>query len=438
MMIYWDNILFLFVLMMGTTIFIKNIRRIYFNISLGQAQTHIKQKKERWLLVLKVALGQGRINHKPLIGLLHFLVYIGFFILNIEIIEILIDGIFGTHRFIANIYPNFYKIFTCILDIFALSTTIAVIIFFIRRNLIKIDRFTHPDLKGWAKTDANWILFMEFLIMMAFFLMNASDSALQMRGVYPQRGFFPVSEWFLDSWLNNLTSSLLIVIERLSWWFHFIGIIFFLNYICYSKHLHIFLAFPNIWYSYKENLGEINNIPSITQEVQQMLNISIIPNNNNKDIPTKFGAEDALDLNKIQLLNAYSCVECGRCTEVCPANITGKKLSPRKIMMAVRDRIDEIGKNIHKNGKFIDDKKPLLHHHISPEEIWACTTCMACAEACPLYIDPASIIIDMRRFLVMEQSNAPQELHKMMNNIENYYTPWQYNPEDRANWADDC
>lgn len=436
-MLYWDNFLFLLILMMGISIFIKNMKRIYTNISLGQKTPYINQRKKRWQLVLKIALGQGRMNNKPIVGVLHFLVYVGFFILNIEFIEILIDGVLGTHRFFAKFQPYYYKIFTCILEIFALITIIAVIIFFIRRNLIKIKRLNHSDLKGWAKQDANWILILEFMIIMAFFSMNATDNLLQNRGVYPQYGFFPVSEWALGGFLDNFSSKSLIIFERMAWWGHFIGIIFFLNYICYSKHLHIFLAFPNIWYSYKENSGAINNIPSVTQEIRQMLNPNFSLNNQSENIPEKFGAEDVLDLNKIQLLNAYSCVECGRCTDVCPANITEKKLSPRKIMMSVRNRIEEVGANIQNNGKFIEDNKTLLNHYISPEEIWACTTCMACTEACPLYIDPASIIIDMRRFLVMEQSNAPQELLRMMNNIENYSAPWQYPPTEREKWKNE-
>ena len=430
-MFYFDNILFFILLVIGIGLFIKNMKKVYQNISLGKKTPHINQRKERWFLVLKVAFGQGRINQKPLVGVLHFLVYLGFFIINLEFFEILIDGLFGKHRFFAPIFgEKYYSLFTATLEVFALLTAMAVVVFFLRRNLVKVSRLNHPDLKGWAKQDANYILILEFLIMWAFLQANASDFILQTRGVYPHVGFFPISEFIFVPFLENLDDTVLMIIERSSWWFHFIVILLFLNYLYYSKHLHILLAFPNIWYSYKENKGEMNNLKAVTQEIQLMLNPNAIQENPT-NIPKKFGAEDVFDLNKIQLLNAYSCVECGRCTEVCPANITGKKLSPRKIMMSVRDRLQEVTKIQQ------PDNKTLLNDYISPEEIWACTTCLACSESCPLYIDPASVIIDLRRFLVMEQSSAPQELHKAMSNIENNATPWSYNPEDRAKWINE-
>lgn len=424
---YLDNILFLIFLVIGLGNFTKGMRRIYHNISKGQEISPILHQKKRWLLVLKVALGQGRMNDKPWLGFLHFLVYIGFFIINIEVVEILIDGIFGTHRFFSSLFPiKFYQIFTLILEILAVLTAVVVLIFFIRRNILKVPRLAHKDLKGWAKLDANFILIMEFLIMWAFLQTNAADSLLQSRGLYVQQGLFPISEWIFSEGLEGFGSETLIFIERFSWWFHFVGILFFLNYLCYSKHLHIFFAFPNIWYSFKEKKAEMKPIKSITQEIKA----SQIPHSGNLspvEIPPKFGAEDVFDLDKIQLLNAYSCVECGRCTEVCPAQMTGKKLSPRKVMMSVRDRMEELDKNPQSS-------QTLLHHYISSEEIWACTTCNACAEVCPLYIDPVSVILEMRRYLVMEQSSAPQELHKMMMNMESYAAPWAYSTYERENW----
>lgn len=424
---YWGQILFFLLLIVSISLFIRNLRKIYLNIQSGKEIPKIKQKKTRWLLVLKIALGQGRMNNKPLIGVLHFLVYIGFFIINLEFIEILIDGLSGSHRFLSKIFSEkIYQYFTAVLEIFAVATVLAVSIFFIRRNFLKIPRLSNSDLKGWAKKDANWILLLEFLMMWAFLQTNATDAILQNREIYPKNGYFPISE-SLFSGLQNLSTDTLVLIERGSWWFHFIGILFFLNYLCFSKHLHIILAFPNIWYSFREKKGEIPNISSITQEIKYLLNPNSSTNPSN-ELP-KLGAEDVFDLNKIQLLNAYSCVECGRCTEVCPAYITGKKLSPRKIMMSVRDRIENLGKN---NAQ--EKSKKLIGDYISHEEIWACTTCNACSEACPLYIDPASIIIELRRFLVMEKSSSPNELNKMTNNIDLYSTPWAYSENDRENW----
>ena len=422
-MLYIDNILFFIILCISLGLFIKNMKKVYQNISLGQEIPLLRKKKERWFLVLKTALGQGRINKKPLVGILHFFVYIGFFIINLELFEIIFDGILGTHRFLFPIFGiHLYSYFTAILESFSLLTIIAVVIFFIRRNFIKIPRLNHPDLKGFSKQDANFILILEFLLMCAFLTMNTSDSILQHRGIYHKAGFFPISNFILSPFFENFNSDILLFIERSSWWFHILGILFFLNYLYYSKHLHILLAFPNIWYSYKDNKGKINNMETITKEIKLMLTQEYLPQK-------KLGAEDIFDLNKIQLLNAYTCVECGRCTEVCPANITGKKLSPRKIMMSVRDRLQEVQKNSYQ----LDEKK-LLNDYITEEEIWACTTCNACSEICPLYIDPTSIIIDLRRFLVMEKSSFPQEFHKVITNMENYNSPWTYPPEDRENW----
>lgn len=296
------------------------------------------------------------------------------------------------------------------------------------------------ELFGWPKDDANWILVIEFVLMMLFFSMNAADHVLQQRGVLTEVGSFPVSTTLFGALFSNFGDATLEVIERVAWWLHIIGVFFFMNYLYYSKHLHILFAFPNTWFAKLDPKTQLNNLDSVTKEIKLMMDPNADPyaapaEPDPNAVPEKFGAEDIFDLDKVQLLNAYTCTECGRCTEVCPANLTGKKLSPRKIMMATRDRLEEVGKNINKNGKFVDDGKKLLDNHISREELWACTTCNACTEACPVLIDPVSIIIEMRRFLVMEQSAAPQELNMMMANVENNAAPWQYNQADRLNWA---
>ncbi|MDQ1098006.1 heterodisulfide reductase subunit C [Chryseobacterium camelliae] len=298
------------------------------------------------------------------------------------------------------------------------------------------------ELFGWPKQDANWILIIEFALMVAFFTMNTSDWVLQQRGLLAEHGSFPVSANIFAPIFSNFGDRFLFFSERAAWWFHFVGILFFMNYLYYSKHLHIILAFPSTWYANLEKKGKFNNLESVTKEIKLMMDPNADPyaapaEGDEAAAPSKFGAEDVFDLNQVQLLNAYSCTECGRCTSVCPANITGKKLSPRLILMKTRDRLEEVGKNIDANGKFVDDGKKLLNDYITKEELWACTTCNACTEACPVLLDPLSIIFDMRRFLVMEQSAAPQELNLMMANVENNAAPWQYNQADRLNWAKD-
>ncbi|KIA84477.1 Fe-S oxidoreductase [Kaistella solincola] len=440
---YIDNILFFVALVVGFGLFFKSLKEIYRNIQLGREIDRNDQKPRRWETMARVALGQSKMTKRPIAGILHVIVYVGFVIINIELLEIIIDGIFGTHRFLAGIMGNsFYSAFTATLEILAILVIIAVVIFFIRRNFYGVRRLTMKELFGWPKNDANWILIIEFALMMAFFTMNSSDWLLQQRSAYAAHGSFPVSSSFFAPLLANFSDSTLMFLERGAWWFHFIGILFFMNYLYYSKHLHILLAFPNTWYAKLGPLGRFNNLDSVTKEIKLMMDpnadpYAAPPEEDANAVPEKFGASDIFDLHKVQLLNAYSCTECGRCTAVCPANITGKKLSPRKIMMDTRDRIEEVGKNINKNGKFVEDGKKLLDDHIQREEIWACTTCNACVEACPVLIDPLSIIVELRRFLVMEQSAAPQELNLMMTNVENNAAPWQYNQADRLNWAND-
>ncbi len=438
---YIDNIIFFIALVAGFGLFFKSLKEIHRNIQLGKESNRSDQKSKRWKTMARVAMGQSKMGKRPIAGFFHVIVYVGFVIINIELLEIIVDGIFGTHRFLASIFGNgLYGAFTATLEILAFLVIIAVVVFFIRRNFYGVKRLTMKELFGWPKHDANWILIIEFALMIAFLTMNASDWVLQQREVLAAHGSFPISSNLLGPVFQNLGDTALIFTERGAWWFHFIGILFFMNYLYYSKHLHIILAFPNTWFANLEPKGKFENLDSVTAEIKLMMDpnadpYAAAPDADPNAIPDKFGASDIFDLKQVQLLNAYSCTECGRCTAVCPANITGKKLSPRKIMMDTRDRIEEVGKNINKNGKFVDDGKKLLDDHILREELWACTTCNACVEACPILIDPLSIIVDMRRFLVMEQSAAPQELNQMMTNIENNAAPWQYNQADRLNWA---
>ncbi|MET3537820.1 4Fe-4S dicluster domain-containing protein [Chryseobacterium limigenitum] len=444
---YIDNIIFLILLVAGFGLFAKSLQKIYRNIRLGRKINRSDNKPERWETMARVAMGQSKMTARPVAGILHLFVYVGFVIINIELIEIIVDGIFGTHRFLATIFGHtFYGFFTATLEVLALLVVIGVVVFFIRRNFYGVKRLTMKELFGWPKNDANWILIIEFALMMAFFKMNASDLILQTRGVegFHHLGSFPISEMIFVPFLEifSFDNGFLIFTEKAAWWFHFVGILFFMNYLYYSKHLHIILAFPSTWFANLEKKGKFNNLDSVTKEIKLMMDPNADPyaalaEGSEADVPSKFGAEDIFDLNQVQLLNAYSCTECGRCTSVCPANITGKKLSPRLILMKTRDRLEEVGRNIDKNGSFVDDGKKLLNDYVTKEELWACTTCNACTEACPILLDPLSIIFEMRRFLVMEQSAAPQELNLMMTNVENNAAPWQYNQADRLNWAND-
>lgn len=441
---YLDNVLFLILLIAGFGLFGKSLMKIYRNIRLGREINRSDRKAERWETMARVAMGQSRMTARPVAGILHLFVYVGFVIINIELIEIIVDGIFGTHRFLATVFGHgFYSFFTATLEVLALLVIVGVVTFFIRRNFYGVKRLTMKELFGWPKNDANWILIIEFALMVAFFTMNSSDFILQQRGVLAAHGSFPISEMTLVPFLEifSFDNGFLVFVERGAWWFHFMGILFFMNYLYYSKHLHIILAFPSTWYANLDLYGKFNNLASVTNEIKLMMDPNAdpyaAPAEGVEEAPSKFGAEDVFDLNQVQLLNAYSCTECGRCTSVCPANITGKKLSPRLILMKTRDRLEEVGRNIDKNGKFEDDGKKLLNDYITKEELWACTTCNACTQACPVLLDPLSIIFEMRRFLVMEQSAAPQELNLMMTNVENNAAPWQYNQADRLNWAKD-
>ena len=406
------------------------MRRLRHDIRLGTAEDTSDHKRERLIRMLRLALGQGKMGVRPVAGLLHLLVYVGFIIINTEVLEILIDGIFSTHRafgFMGGFYNFLIGAFECL----ALLVLVGVVTFYIRRNVLKISRFHKRELQGSAQRDANIILYAEMVMMSLFLVMNACDYLLQIREVapYAKVGAFPVSQW-ISPLFASFSTPVLIAIERTAWWGHIIGIFAFLNYLYYSKHLHILLAFPYTYYAPVKPKGELNNLPSVTREVQLMLG-TIEDNGAEEPTPT-FGASDIMHLSRTQLLAAYSCTECGRCTDECPANQTGKLLSPRKIMMDTRRRTQEVGENIRKNkGIFQPDNKQLLGDYITPEELWACTTCAACVEACPMEISPLSIIMDMRRYIVMEQSAAPTSLNKMMTQMENTSSPWGYHPSER-------
>ena len=438
MISYIDNILFVTVLILTIFLFSNNFKKILNNIRLGRAENRSDKPKLRLKNMLRVAFGQGKMIRRPIAGILHLIVYIGFIIINIELLEIVVDGIFGTHRIFSQYFPGLYNNLIGSFEILALLVLISVIIFWIRRNILKIKRFLKDEMRGWPKLDADLILYFEIILMSLFLTMNGADYTIQLNypenNIYVRAGSFPVSQ-FLVPIFQDFSLNHLMLIERISWWLHILGIFIFLNYLYYSKHLHILLAFPNTYYANLESKGKFKNINSITSEVKLMLdNNNNYEDNDGSEIET-FGASDVTELSWIQLLNAYSCTECGRCTSECPANLSGKKLSPRKIMMDTRDRLTEFSKNIKLNSEeYSDDGKKLLGDYISNEEIWACTSCNACVEACPIDIDPLSIIMSMRQYLVLEKSAAPQDLNNMMNNIENNGAPWPFNQQDRTNW----
>lgn len=442
-MSYIDNIVFVLLLAAGFGYFAFNVKKLIRNIKLGRDVNRSDNPGERWANMAMIALGQSKMVKRPVAGILHIIVYVGFVIINIELLEIIIDGIFGTHR-LFSFMGGFYDVLIGSFEVLALGVIVSVAIFYIRRNIIKLWRFAHGDLKGWPKSDANIILYFETVLMLLFLTMNAADYHLQMVGAehYTVAGSFPVSQ-FIEPLFSGMSEGTVILIERAAWWMHIFGILVFMNYLYFSKHLHILLAFPNTYYANLKPKGKFENLESVTNEVKLMMDPNAdpfaAPAGDAAEVPAKFGASDVQDLNSVQLMNAYTCTECGRCTSVCPANITGKKLSPRKIMMDTRDRLEEVGKNIDKNnGTFVEDGKMLLNDYITPEELWACTTCNGCVEACPVNIDPLSIIMDMRRYLVMEQSAAPMELNNMMTNVENNGAPWQYSQMDRLNWKDEA
>ena len=436
---YLSNIIFAILLITGVVFFTKNVKKLMRNIRLGQNTEVSDNKSQRWKNMAMIALGQSKMVRRPISGFLHVVVYVGFVIINIEVLEIIIDGLFGTHRIGLKVLPtSLYGFLIATFEILAVLVFITVIIFWVRRNILKLARFWKSEMTSWPKNDGNYILYFEMVLMTLFLVMNTTDTTFQAMNAGN------VVSQFIAPWFSGLSESTLHIIERTAWWLHIGGILVFLNYLYFSKHLHILLAFPNTYFGKLKPKGELNNLEAVTKEVKMMMDPSIDPfaapaeGAESEEEPAKFGASDVQDLNWVQLLNAYTCTECGRCTSECPANQTGKKLSPRKIMMDTRDRLEEVGKNIDANkGVFKDDGKQLLDDYITKEELWACTSCNACVEACPVSIDPLSIIIEMRRYLVMEQSAAPVELNNMMTNIENNGAPWPYNQMDRLNWKNE-
>jgi ferredoxin len=430
-----QQILFIIGAIVAIYFFAKNLGKIRRNILLGKDIDRSDNPSLRLKTMLKVAFGQTKMAARPIPFVLHFIVYAGFILINIEVLEILIDGIFGTHR-ILSFFGPIYNVAIGFFEVLALGVLVSCIVFLCRRYLVKLKRLNGPELKGFAQQDAATILFIEIVLMGALLKMNAADQILQARGIdhFINAGSFPISSWLIVPIYEHFSSETLIIIERVTWWFHIIGIFLFMNYLPFSKHFHIIMAFPNTYYSNLKPKGELTNMAAVTQEVKLMLDPSATTPEGYQP-PTSFGVKDVTDLTWKSLMDAYSCTECGRCTSNCPANITGKLLSPRKVMMDTRDRLEEVGKNIDKNGSFVDDSKN-LHSYISEEELWACTTCNACVESCPININPMEIIVEMRRYKVMELSSAPSSINSMFGNLENNQAPWQFSPADRANWIE--
>ena len=432
-----SNIIFIILFASAITLFFRNLNRIIANIRLGREIDRSDRSLDRLKNMLRVAIGQSKMVRRPVAGILHIIIYLGFVIINIEMIEIVIDGITGSHRVLSDILPlTLYNFLIGSFEVLALLVLLACIIFLVRRNVIRLKRFWSREMTSWPRTDANIILFFEILLMLAFLFMNAADMMIMTINNREYIGSFPVSQFLLPL-IDGMSIDNLHFLERFSWWFHIVGVLVFMNYVLISKHLHIFFAFPSTYYANLNPLGAFTNLDSVTNEVKLMMD----PNADPYATPSvdttssdSFGAKDVTDLNWVQLLNAYSCTECGRCSSNCPANQTGKLLSPRKILMDTRDRLTEFSYNKRKG---LEDNKTLLGDYITSEELWACTSCNACTDSCPIELDPLSIIIDMRRYLVMEESAAPTELNMMFTNIENNGAPWQFSAADRLKWKDD-
>ena len=438
-MAYLPNLIFFTLVFCSLSLFTRNLKRIRRNINLGKDLDRNDSPSIRMKNMFRVAFGQTKMVSRPIAGILHLIVYIGFVFINIELLEIVLDGLTGKHRLFAPYLGSFYNFLIAMFEVFALLVLIAVFFFWTRRNVLKIKRFWKDEMKGWPKKDADYILYFEVVLMILFLSMNSTDSLLQDLGAtdYIKAGSFPVSQ-FLTPLFDSFELETLIFLERTFWWLHITGIFIFLNYLYYSKHLHILFAFPNTYFANLEIKGKFKVNPQIKAEVQLMLDPQAVIPEASPTTPDKFGVSDVFDLSWVQLMNSYSCTECGRCSSECPANMTGKKLSPRAVMMKTRDRLEEVGNNINKNkGHFVPDGKQLLNDYISPEELWACTSCNACVEACPIEIDPLSIIMDMRQYLTLEQSAAPSELNSMMANVENNGAPWPFSNQDRLQWANE-
>lgn len=436
-----SNIIFLVVLIGSGAFFGYNVNKIIKNIRLGKAENRSDNKSLRLKTMLRVALGQSKMTARPIAAILHLFIYVAFVITQIELIEIIIDGSFGTHRFFQPKIGGLYTFTISLIEVLSLLALIATFAFLSRRNLLKLPRFTKSELNGWPKLDGNIILYLEFILVMCIFTMNGTDEVIHSRMSNESYNFL-LSSNFGPAVFGGLDLETLHLLERIGWWGHILVVFTFLCYLPYSKHLHIIWAFPNVYYSKLVPKGQFTNMESVTAEVKLMLDPNAdpyaVPAVDPNAAPQRFGVKDVRDLSWVNILNAYTCTECGRCTSECPANMTGKKLSPRKIMMDVRDRVEEVGKGIRKEGDKFDDGKSLLRDYITEEEIWACTSCNACVQACPVNIDPLEIIMDLRRYLVMEESKMPSELATMNTNIENNQAPWQFSPADRLKWKDEA
>ena len=434
-----QQILFLLALAAAGYFIGQRIKTIRNTILLGRDEDRSDRPEERRAMMLRIAFGQQKMFDRPLIGLMHFVVYAGFLLINVEVLEIVLDGLLGTHRLFAPILGDTYPLLINFFETMAFGVLVVCVIFLIRRNITKVERLQatrHRELSGFPEIDANTILFSEIILMFFLLSMNAADSVLQSRGVehYHPVGTFAFSG-FLKPIFEGWNTTALIAYERLAWWLHILGILAFAVYVTYSKHLHIFLAFPNAYFSNLEAKGQMANMPSVTQEVKIMLGLEQPASDAPAEI-ARFGAKDIKDLTWKNLMDAYSCTECGRCTSQCPANLTGKALSPRKIMMDTRDRLEEVGRNMTQNkGQFVDDGKSLYGDYISAEELRACTTCNACVQECPINISPLDIILQLRRYQIMEESDAPGSWNAMFSNLENNQAPWKFSPADRFNWA---
>lgn len=431
-----SQILFVAISAVAIWLFSKRAGQIRRNILLGKDEDFSNEPGKRWKNVLLLAFGQKKMFRNPTVAIMHFVLYAGFIIINLEVLEIVLDGAIGTHRLFAAPLGGLYSFLINSFEFLAVGVVLFCIVFLVRRNVLKIKRFLSNDLNGWPRSDANYILITEIVLMGLFLTLNATDTLLQERG-YGHYAEHPTGSFYFSSMLHpifaGLSSEALVMIERVAWWAHIIGIFAFLNYLPYSKHLHILLAFPNAYYTRLEPQGKMKNMPEVQNEVLYAMQPELAPTD--AAPPAHFGAKDVFELSWRNLMDAYSCTECGRCTSACPANQTGKLLSPRKIMMATRDRLEDVGKNINQNGSFVADGKTLLHDYIFVEELRACTTCNACVEECPVSISPLEIISELRRSLIMEESNAPQEWNGMFSNTENNFAPWKFSPDDRDKWV---
>ncbi|MCW3102517.1 MAG: Fe-S oxidoreductase [Bacteroidetes bacterium] len=437
-------IIFILLFAGGSAFFFYNVSKIRRNILLGQDARLKDKPAERFKTMLLVAFGQKKMFNRPIPAILHLFLYVAFVITQVELIEIVLDGALGHHRLFRPSLGGFYTFMVSFIEILSVLAFIGTLAFLSRRNLLKVPRLVKSELNGWPKLDANLILLGEITLICFIFMMNGADEVLYSRGMSHAQNMgdgslgLTISSHLGPLLFGGMSEHSLHIIERIGWWGHICMVLGFLNYLPYSKHFHILLAFPNVYYSNLEKKGKFRNLESVSNEVKAMMDPSFTPPVADPNVPVRFGAKEVTDLSWKQLLDSYTCTECGRCTSACPANITGKVLSPRLIMMKTRDRLEEVGKNIDANkGEFKDDGKSLLHDYITPEELWACTSCNACVQECPVNIDPLSIIMDLRRFLVMEQSAAPTELNMMFNNMENNGAPWQFSPSDRLNWKND-